>query len=58
MRFTSLFTILVRKEHLVKINNRPKHHAAGPTEARGPIQRIGCIGLMPALSIRVRVFWV
>jgi len=38
MRFINLTTILVRKEYLAKINNLPKHHGAGPTEARGPMQ--------------------
>jgi len=38
MRFISLSTILVCKEYLAKINNRPKHHGAGPPEASGPTQ--------------------
>jgi len=30
MRFISLSTIPVRKEHLAKINNLPNHHGARP----------------------------
>jgi len=37
MRFISGFNgILERNEYLAKINNLPKHHGAGLTEARGP----------------------
>jgi len=39
MRFKSRFYwILERKEYLAKMNNLPKHHGAGPPEARGPMQ--------------------
>jgi len=38
MTFISLSTILERKEYLAKMNNLPKHHDAGPLEARGLIQ--------------------
>jgi len=33
MRFISLFTVLVRKGFLEKINNLPKSHGAGPNAA-------------------------
>ena len=38
MRFTSLSTILVRKVHLAKMNDLPKHRGAEPPEARVPMQ--------------------
>jgi len=47
-----------RKEYLEKMNKLPKHHCAGPPEARGPqrrgaqCSRIGCISLRPALGRR------
>ena len=39
MIFISRFYwILERKVYLAKMNNLPKHHGAGPAEARGPTQ--------------------
>jgi len=54
MRFISLPTILERKEYLAKIKTMANHHGAGPPEARGPMQPIGCIGIRPALVTVVR----
>jgi len=52
MRFISVFTILVRKEYLAKINNLLKHHGAGPPRRGAQCSRIGCIGLRSALNVR------
>jgi len=42
------------------MNNLPKHHGAGPPEARVQCSYIGCIGLRPALLVTVvlRLFYV
>jgi len=56
MRFISRFYwILERKEHLEKMNNLPKHHSAGTTEARSPMQlhRLHWLEAGPACSDEV-----
>ena len=49
MIFISLFPILVRKEHLAKMNNHSKRHGAGPLKREAQCSRIGWIGLRSAL---------
>jgi len=51
MRFISLYTILVRKEYLAKINNLPNYHAPGPLRRGAQCSRIGLrLALMTRIS--------